>query len=344
MAFDSVIRIFATTQDPDYDCPWQACAPEQSTGSGVVVGKNTILTGAHVVANATYLQVRRQSDPVKVEARVRAICHDADLALLEVTDPHFISSLQPANIGLLPDLASKVSVVGFPVGGEELSVTEGVVSRVEVQTFQHSGRRLLAVTVDAAINEGNSGGPVFQDDKVVGIAFQKLSGDTDNIGEMVPPMLLRRFLDDSGADDSGADDKHQHDTHKKDAADALGADALHAPPIIHRVHIPGLGIRVQKIENTCLRTSLGLRDDEGGLLVLGVEHEGSAEHVLKEGDVVLKLGDHDVAGNGTIAFAGRHRTQAVALLGDLRIGDSLDVRVLRAGKRIDLELKLKPYQ
>ncbi|MCP4503358.1 MAG: hypothetical protein GY822_25780, partial [Deltaproteobacteria bacterium] len=47
---------------------------------------------------------------------------------------------------------------------------------------------------------------------------------------------------------------------------------------------------------------------------------------------------------GTIAFAGRHRTQAVALLGDLRIGDSLDVRVLRAGKRIDLELKLKPYQ
>ena len=72
----------------------------------------------------------------------------------------------------MPRLRDEVAVVVYPVGGEEISITEGVVSRIEVQRYSHSQRHLLAVTVDAAINAGNSGGPVFGDGKVVGIAFQ----------------------------------------------------------------------------------------------------------------------------------------------------------------------------
>jgi len=317
MAYDSVVRIFATTQEQDYDCPWQACAPDTSSGSGVIVGSRHVLTGAHVVADATFLQVRLQGDPVKFEARVCATCHDADLALIEVTDGRFAETAQAAAIGAMPELASKVSVVGFPVGGEEVSVTEGVVSRVEVQTYQHSGRRLLAVTVDAAINEGNSGGPVFQDGKVVGIAFQKLSGDTDNIGEMVPPQLLQRFLDDALVDT--------------------------AAPHTKRVEVPGLGLRVQKLENKTLRQQLGLHDDEGGLLVLEVEHGGSCADVMQEGDVLLALDDHAIAGNGTITYAGKHRTQAVALLGERRVGDDVQLRVLRDGDRLETSMTLRPF-
>ena len=89
--------------------------------------------------------------------------------------------MEPASIGELPELGDTVSVVGFPVGGEEVSITEGVISRIEVQQYEHSKRRLLAATVDAAINEGNSGGPVFMDDEVVGIAFQTLK-DAENVG------------------------------------------------------------------------------------------------------------------------------------------------------------------
>ncbi|HHH28900.1 MAG TPA: protease, partial [Polyangiaceae bacterium] len=80
----SVVRIYATAQSPDYQVPWQTQPPESSTGSGVVIAPGRVLTGAHVVADATFLQVQKVSDPNKFVARVEAICHDAALALLAV--------------------------------------------------------------------------------------------------------------------------------------------------------------------------------------------------------------------------------------------------------------------
>ena len=123
-----------------------------------------MLTGAHVVANATFLQVQKVSDPNKFVARVEAICHDADLALLAIEDRELHAGRStPDRLGTrLPRLRDRVSVVGYPIGGEEISITEGVVSRIEVQRYSHSERMLLAVTVDAAINDGNSGGPVYK--------------------------------------------------------------------------------------------------------------------------------------------------------------------------------------
>lgn len=50
-------------------------------------------------------------------------------------------------------------------------------SRIEVQDYSHSKRGLLAITVDAAINSGNSGGPAFRGTKLVGIAFQAMEGN-----------------------------------------------------------------------------------------------------------------------------------------------------------------------
>jgi S1-C subfamily serine protease len=226
MAYPEVVRVFATTQDPDHDSPWQTRSPSSSTGSGVVIAGGAILTGAHVVANATFLQVQKPSHPDKAIARVRAVCHDADLALLEVVEPaDFLADVTPAELGEMPRLRDEVAVVGYPVGGEEISITEGVVSRIEVQRYSHSQRNLLAVTVDAAINAGNSGGPVFGGGKVVGIAFQKLTG-VDNIGEMVPPPVIRTFLDGVAAG--------------------------------KRPLVPAMGVITQNLENPLLRKQLGL--------------------------------------------------------------------------------------
>jgi S1-C subfamily serine protease len=152
MSHPQVVRVYSTYQDPDYECPWQSVAPRGSTGSGVIVGPQHVLTGAHVVANATFVQVQKQSDTTKVVARVQAISHDSDLALLHVEQKAFARGIRPAVIGDLPNLRDAVQVVGYPIGGEEVSITEGVVSRIEVQRYEHSQRHLLAVTVDAAIN------------------------------------------------------------------------------------------------------------------------------------------------------------------------------------------------
>lgn len=179
--FNNVVEIFVTRQRPDYGNPWLTSGISTTTGSGVVIDTAAglaILTAAHVVADQTFLQVQRSGnhqDPNKYIAAVYAICHDCDLALLQVQSEHmdFWKDHEPAPIADIPSLRSVVLVAGFPVGGEQLSITEGVVSRIEGQTYSHSFRELLAITVDAAINAGNSGGPTFNvSGELVGIAFQ----------------------------------------------------------------------------------------------------------------------------------------------------------------------------
>jgi S1-C subfamily serine protease len=306
-----VIRVYSTSQDPDYDSPWQSQSPTSGTGSGVVIDDGLVLTGAHVVANATFIQVQKLSDPDKVVARVKAICHDADLALLEIEDPQFTKDIGLPVIGELCDLQDEVSVVGFPIGGDEISITEGVVSRVEVQQYDHSQRHLLAATVDAAINEGNSGGPVFKDGKIVGIAFQKLS-DADNIGEMVPAPLIHRFLE--------------------------------AVKTGRSVEMPSLGIVSQNLENRVLRKQVGLSKKDTGVLVSAVEWGSATSGVLKPGDALLKVAGYSIANNGTIRFQDRYRTLFDAALTTHFIGDRVRITYLRDGERHKTEITLGPMR
>ena len=69
-------------------------------------------------------------------------------------------------------------------GGDNISVTKGVVSRVEPTQYAHGATQLMAIQIDAAINPGNSGGPAIMGDKVAGVAFQNLSG-AENIGWVI---------------------------------------------------------------------------------------------------------------------------------------------------------------
>lgn len=309
MAHPQVVRVYSTYQDPDYESPWQSVAPRGSTGSGVIVGPHEVLTGAHVVANATFVQVQKLSDPTKLTARVVAISHDSDLALLRVEERSFAKGIRPAVIGELPRLRDAVQVVGYPIGGEEVSITEGVVSRIEVQRYEHSQRHLLAVTVDAAINEGNSGGPVFARGKVVGIAFQSLP-DAENIGEMVPAPIIRRFLDGVR--------KGKH------------------------ANVPGIGIVTQPLENPALRRHLGMRKGDSGVLVTAVQFGSSAWDVLQPGDVLMRLDRMRIADNGTVQYRGRFRCQFDVVVGDHHIGDTVEARILRQGKPVQVKMKLAP--
>ena len=190
----------------------------------------------------------------------------------------------------------------------KISITEGVVSRIEVQRYSHSQRHLLAVTVDAAINAGNSGGPVFGEGKVIGIAFQKLTG-VDNIGEMVPPPIIKSFLEGV----------------------AKGK----------RPEIPALGITTQNLENPLLRKQLGLSGDEKGVVVLHVDHQGSSDGVLQPRDVITSIDNLKIANNGTVQFLGRHRTRYDVVLGNRYIGDRITLEIKRDGKPKTVEIELR---
>jgi hypothetical protein len=190
-----------------------------------------------------------------------------------------------------------------------VSITEGVVSRIEVQRYEHSQRHLLAVTVDAAINEGNSGGPVFARGKVVGIAFQALP-DAENIGEMVPATIIRRFL--------------------------AGARRSLSP------HVPGIGITTQPLENDALRAYLGMGARQSGVLVTAVQYGSSAWGQLHVGDVLMELDGLRIADNGTVRYRSRHRCQFDAVIGDHHCGDVVVAKVLRDRKPLAVRMVMQP--
>src|SRR6202035_6030033 len=169
----SLVRITATSQEPDYKVPWNPGTMSVGVGAGFVIDGDRIMTNAHVVSDARFIVVEKEDDPQHYPATVQFIGHDCDLAVLRVLDKSFFENTRPLSPGGIPAIESPVSVYGYPIGGEQVSVTRGVHSRNESQTYTHSGiDSHLAVQIDAAINPGTSGGPGMQDGKAVCGALQ----------------------------------------------------------------------------------------------------------------------------------------------------------------------------
>ncbi|MBI3288728.1 MAG: trypsin-like peptidase domain-containing protein [Elusimicrobia bacterium] len=304
----ATVQIHFVASSPDYAQPWQPGRQGGGTGSGVVIDGQRILTNGHVVANAAYLSVRKSGDVRKYPARVAFAGHDGETAVLTVDDPKFFEGTVAAKFGGVPSQRDKVAVYGYPVGGTDLSVTEGIVSRVGVTPYAHSARGLLAIQTDAAINPGNSGGPVFQDGKLVGIAFQHSIG-SQNIGYAVPMPIIRRFLAD--IEDGRYDG------------------------------IPELGIWWQGTENESLRKTWGLKSDDAGVLVTKVAFRSSSWDVLRENDVLVKLDGVAIGQDGTVPFRDDERIDFSDLASRRQIGETLDAVVVRDGRELLLKVPMK---
>ena len=304
---DSLVKIYTVQTEADYVNPWNMGSPSTITGSGCVIEGNRILTNAHVVSDQTFIQVRLHGRSEKHRAEVVAVSHEADLALLRVDDPSVLEGITPLQLGDLPEVQQDVVVYGFPEGGDTLSATEGVISRIEHQRYVHSRLDLLAVQLDAAVNAGNSGGPVLFRDRVVGVVMQTLI-DADNIGYMVPGPVVERFLRDLKDGDYDG--------------------------------IPDLGLSWQSIENEALRKMYDLGSQQSGVLVTAVASEMPAATQIEEGDVIVSIDGHDVAGDGTVEFRPHERTSMDYYVQQHQIGDWIHVKLVRSGAHRSVWIEL----
>ena len=298
---NAAVKIFTTHQKPDFYQPWQTNAQDNLSGSGVVIAGNRILTNAHVVSDGIFVQVRKPGDARKYEAVVEFVAHDCELALLKVKDESFFKGTKPVPLGELPRQRDKVVVYGFPAGGDDLSITEGIISRIEVIDYSHSTRRLLALQTDAAINPGNSGGPMLKDGKLVGVSFQSYSGSgVENIGYAVPVPLVRRFLKDI------SNGRYEH--------------------------IPSVGVIWQYMENEGLRSRYKMGPDQTGVLVSRVVYGTSAWGMIKEDDVIMAVDGIKIADDGTYLFGPDKRMLFTHLLSMHLVNDVVPFDVMRDGK------------
>lgn len=149
---NAVVKVYCTHTAPDYSLPWQKQRQYTSTGSAFMIGDGKLLTNAHCVQHDTQVKVKRRGDDTKYVAKVLARGVDCDIALLSVESKEFWEGAEPLNLGHLPRLQEAVTVVGYPLGGDTISVTKGVVSRIEVTSYAHGSSDLLGIQIDAAIN------------------------------------------------------------------------------------------------------------------------------------------------------------------------------------------------
>lgn len=192
---NAVVKIFTTSRQPDLFRPWNKAAPSESTGSGVVIEGNRILTNAHVVNYASKVEVRAKEGGDKLIAKVVAVARGIDLAVLELEDKSFFANRPaPQRASALPEVKDEVLAYGYPIGGNSLSITKGIVSRIEFVPYNFPTQG-LRIQVDAAINPGNSGGPVFAGDKMIGVAYA-IVNSSQNIGYIIPNEEVDLFLKD----------------------------------------------------------------------------------------------------------------------------------------------------
>nr|WP_205520747.1 DegQ family serine endoprotease [Propylenella binzhouense] len=288
--------------DDFFDRNGQGTQPEersrrvQSLGSGFVIDPSGIIvTNNHVIADSDEI-VANFADGRKLTAKL--IGHDpkTDLAVLKVEPP---APLKAARFGDSRKLrvGDWVMAIGNPFGFGG-TVTVGIVSALDRDI--NSGPYDRFIQTDAAINRGNSGGPLFNlDGEVIGIntAIISPTGGSIGIGFAVPTEI--------------------------------------AAPVVDQLRQFGetrrgwLGVRIQEVTPE-IAESLGM-DKASGALVAGITDGGpAAEAGLEPGDVVLSF-------NGEPISAMRELPRIVA---DTPVGDSVDVQIIRKGERMTKQVRV----
>lgn len=303
----AMVKIYTNSVAYNYYIPWSTDAPMETSGSGCVVQGDLILTNAHVVSDETFIQVRREGDPRKYPAFVVAVSHDADLALISVSDPVFFQGIEPLELGDLPSTREEVTVYGYPMGGDALSTTKGVISRIESSRYAHSGLSLLTVQIDAAINPGNSGGPAISRGRIIGVTMQ-IMNQAEGIGYVIPVPVIQHFLEDM---EDGVYDG-----------------------------FPSAGFSYQTIRNSAFSRRFNLPSDQTGVMVAQMAWNSPAAEVLSTGDVIMAIDGREIAGDGTVELRSGSRTRLDYMVNRHQLGETISMDIVRDGEPMSVQLEL----
>ncbi len=307
---DLVVKIHATHLSPDLLRPWTKSAPRQIKGSGVVIDGKRILTNAHVVKYASQIYVQPNQSASYIPAHVEAMTPGMDLAVLKLDDESFFDHRGTLPFAQeLPRVKDAINVYGYPTGGTELSVTQGIVSRIEYTDYYYQANG-LRIQVDAALNFGNSGGPAVSNGKLVGLVFSLIQ-NAQNIGYLIPVEEIQLFLNDI-------------------------ADGVYDGK-------PQFYDLVQTVENDALRQRLGLPKGINGVMV-AQPYRDDPGYPLQEWDVITKIDDVPIDKDGKVAIRYDLRLSASYLVQKFAKNGLLPLTIYRDGRLIQVSLPVQSHR
>ncbi len=280
----------------------------QGTGSGFIWDSDgRIVTNYHVISDASHIKVT-MADQSTHNAVLVGAEPDKDLAVLQVSAPPRL--LKPIAIGESNDLlvGQKVFAIGNPFGLDH-TITSGIISALGREIDAITGRTISGVIqTDAAINPGNSGGPLLDSaGRLIGIntAIYSPSGAYAGIGFAVPVEEINRVV----------------------------------PELIKhgRLIKPGIGVT---LVDERVAAQYGIRE---GILIYKVEPGGAAEQAGLQptvqsrseiilGDVITQIAGIPVRSVNDIRDA----------LDEHRVGDEVELKILRGGRELSVRVRLQP--
>jgi S1-C subfamily serine protease len=302
----SVAQVRVTSYSSSIDHPWQKGSAGKSTGSAVFIDGDRLLTNAHVVDSALRVELRRVGSDRWYRASIEHVSEASDLAMLKVSDETFYIDSAPAELSSVINFGTSVLVVGFPEGGDTVSVTKGVLSRTEETVYSYSFMTQLAYQIDAAINNGNSGGAVFSNGKLMGISFQS-SEEAENIGYAIPVVVIKQFL--------------------IDAADGVISGVPHLP------------FFATPIVNKNMQEYLGMADTNGAYVYETVGD--MAFQCAKKGDVVTAVNGLEVNASAMVSSPESGLVSIDYLASSRQIGESVQLEVVTMGKKKTVKCDLR---
>lgn len=303
-AYPQVVRVCARVKTWDFDEPWLHDARD-TEGVAVVIGPRTLVTLASVVAGA--VEPTTPLGANQARARIAAIDHDRDLALLETVDSiTAVWGIEPVVLGPMPVSTDVLILIGSADEPPRLEVGHAVISAIGLTRYTHSQRHLLAITFDARQPLHAGGDAVFRNGALIGLVMQRFTDD-ELRGELIPPPIIQAFLD--------------------------GVATGVAPGV------PALGIALQSLDNPAARALLGLDDADPGAMVTRVDHGGTCDGVLQPRDVLVAIDGHTVSRGGTVAYLGL-ALKHYAVLGTRHLGERVTLAIRRGGVAMSVEVPL----
>jgi len=301
----SVVTIFTT----EYKIADGNISENQALGSGVIIDKNgLIMTAAHVIESANVIKVKLDDDNI-YDAEVIKSIPSADVGLIKIIDE--VPNLTPATINNSPidvKTGQRIYIIGAPLGIEH-SISSGYISGFLQKNFIANGQMAKFIQTDAAINHGNSGGPMFNmNGDLIGIVSFILSksGGFDGIGYGVDIRTAKELLID--------DDSHFWSGFDGYFLDQNLSAILNVPQ--------KAGLLIQRVSKNSFADKMGLR---GGFFQVDILDQ----KLWLGGDIILEiLGSSCETPHVLDSIKERIKL--------IKPGESIYLKVLRHGKVIDL--------
>lgn len=325
----SVILLHSHILEPSYARPWQLLGQSRVQGTGFVIeieGRPFVLTNHHCVNGALHIMAKRYGAAKAFHLEEVFSIPECDLAILQPAADAggakaFWKGLTPLVAGPMPSKGDKLRAYGFPLGGSNVSVTKGVISRLQAHRV---GRATLglAFELDATINPGNSGGPALNDKgEVVGVIYASISGESIMpVGLVISTMLLDYF---------------------RRAAAAYITKGLE-----HR-GICGVGITLQTLSNPALQEYLRA---DAGLVVTSVLPGSGLEKKIQPMDVITRVNGFAIHPDGNILLrelTNKDYDELIpfqAYYTTLLPGDEVTLDIMRDGRPKSVKIKASAHR